>query len=55
VLLSGEHPFGETYNRESNIVKGEAVNLAQLDILGEEGWEAKALIERLLAMDPANR
>jgi serine/threonine-protein kinase/endoribonuclease IRE1 len=55
VLMSGEHPFGETYNRESNIVKGEAVNMSQLDILGEEGWEAKELIGRLLEMDPEDR
>ena len=55
VLMSGEHPYGEVYDRESNIVKGEAVNMSQLDILGEEGWEAKELIGRMLAMDPESR
>ncbi|RXK38342.1 IRE protein kinase [Tremella mesenterica] len=55
VLMSGEHPYGETYNRESNIVKGEIVNLPMLDILGEEGWEAKALITALLSMNPETR
>lgn len=55
VLMSGEHPFGEVYDRESNIVKGEAVNMGQLDILGEEGWEAKDLIGRILSMDPTDR
>ncbi|WVQ78180.1 hypothetical protein IAT38_000263 [Cryptococcus sp. DSM 104549] len=55
VLMSGEHPFGETYNRESNIVKGEAVNMGMLDILGEEGEEAKELVGRLLDCEPGNR
>ncbi|KAK4684512.1 serine/threonine-protein kinase/endoribonuclease IRE1, partial [Tremellales sp. Uapishka_1] len=55
VLMSGQHPFGETYNRESNIVKGDAVGLESLDILGEEGWEAKELIGRLLSKDPEDR
>ncbi|ODO11569.1 hypothetical protein I350_00350 [Cryptococcus amylolentus CBS 6273] len=55
VLLSGEHPFGETYNRESNIVKGEAVNIDMLDILGEEREEAKDLIGRMLSMEPGER
>ncbi|KAL7422169.1 bifunctional endoribonuclease/protein kinase ire1 [Cryptotrichosporon argae] len=55
VLLSGEHPYGETYNRESNIVKGDAVNLGMLDVLGEEGVEAKELIGRMLHADPNER
>ncbi|KAK8869908.1 hypothetical protein IAR55_000476 [Kwoniella newhampshirensis] len=55
VLMSGEHPFGETYYREGNIVKGEAVNMGMLDVLGEEGEEAKDLIGRLLSMDPGDR
>ena len=55
VLMSGKHPFGEVYDRESNIVKGEAVYMGQLDILGEEGWDAKDLIGRLLSMTPADR
>ncbi len=55
VLMSGEHPFGAVYDRESNIVKGEVVNMSQLDILGEEGWEAKNLIGRMLSTDPMMR
>ena len=55
VLMSGQHPYGEVYDRESNIVKGDAVNMSLLDILGEEGVEAKELIGDLLSMDPANR
>ena len=55
VLMGGEHPFGEIYDRESNIVKGDVVNMGQLEVLGEEGWEAKDLIGRLLAMNPTRR
>ncbi|WWC85381.1 uncharacterized protein L201_000244 [Kwoniella dendrophila CBS 6074] len=55
VLMSGEHPYGETYNRESNIVKGDLVNIENLNVLGEEGEEAKELISKLLNMDPTQR
>ncbi|WWC69578.1 uncharacterized protein I206_103521 [Kwoniella pini CBS 10737] len=55
VLMSGEHPYGETYNRESNIVKGDMVNMENLSILGEEGEEAKELIGRLLSLEPGSR
>lgn len=53
--MSGEHPFGQVYDRESNIVKGDVVGMSNLDVLGEDGYEAKDLIARLLAMDPAAR
>jgi serine/threonine-protein kinase/endoribonuclease IRE1 len=55
VLMGGQHPYGEVYDRESNIVKGEIVNLASLDILGEEGYEAKNLVGTMLSMKPASR
>lgn len=55
VLLSGEHPFGETYNRESNIVKGEAVNMGMLSLLGEEREEVEDLVGRLLSSEPDAR
>lgn len=55
VLMSGEHPFGATYDRESNIVKGEVVNMGMLDILGEEGVEAQDMIARLLSLDQFTR
>jgi serine/threonine-protein kinase/endoribonuclease IRE1 len=55
VLMGGEHPYGEAYDRESNIVKGEAVNINRLEILGEEGWEARQLIDQLLNEDPKMR
>lgn len=55
VLMSGDHPFGETYDRESNIVKGEVVNMGMLGILGEEGVELQDLVGRLLSLDQAVR
>jgi serine/threonine-protein kinase/endoribonuclease IRE1 len=55
VLTSGTHPFGETYDRESHIVKGDMVNIKMLEVLGEEGVEARDLITGLLSMDPALR
>lgn len=55
VLMHGEHPYGETYNREANIVKGDAVYMDKLSILGEEGVEAQHLINRLLSSDPSER
>lgn len=55
VLLSGEHPFGETYNRESNIVKGEAVNMGMLSLLGEEREEVEDLVKMLLSTEPDAR
>lgn len=55
ILMSGQHPFGEVYDRESNIVKGDIVNMGSLDILGEEGVEAGELIGRMLSTDPGER
>jgi serine/threonine-protein kinase/endoribonuclease IRE1 len=55
ILMSGQHPYGEVYDRESNIVKGEIVNMGSLDVLGEEGVEAAELIGRMLTTDPAGR
>lgn len=55
VLMGGEHPYGEAYDRESNIVKGEAVNMDRLEVLGEEGWEVRQLIGRLLDREPKAR
>lgn len=53
--MSGSHPYGEVYDRESNIVKGDIVNIAMLDVLGEEGVEAGELIGRMLRTDPGER
>ncbi|CAG7850156.1 Serine/threonine-protein kinase/endoribonuclease IRE1 AltName: Full=Endoplasmic reticulum-to-nucleus signaling 1; Includes: RecName: Full=Serine/threonine-protein kinase; Includes: RecName: Full=Endoribonuclease; Flags: Precursor [Serendipita indica DSM 11827] len=54
VLVNGEHPFGERYIREVNILKGE-MNLSGLEKFGEEGVEAEHLIEWMLEQDPKAR
>ncbi|KAJ3058290.1 bifunctional endoribonuclease/protein kinase ire1, partial [Quaeritorhiza haematococci] len=51
VLTSGEHPFGDRFSREINILKGN-FRLDKLDGLGVEGVEAKDLIRRMVAKDP---
>ena len=50
VLSNGEHPFGDRYSREVNILKGQ-YNLDALDGLGEEGVIAKYLLERMIQRD----
>ncbi|ORX39751.1 hypothetical protein BD324DRAFT_614856 [Kockovaella imperatae] len=55
LLRNGEHPYGEAYDRESNIVRGDVVNMGHLDELWEEGVEAKELIGRMLSLDPSQR
>lgn len=53
-LVNGEHPFGERYTREVNILKGN-MNLEGLGTFGEEGVEASNLIEWMLEQDPKSR
>ena len=53
-LTGGEHPFGDRYERESNILKN-LRNLTWLERLGEEGMEADDLIGKMLDMDPKTR
>lgn len=53
-LTGGDHPFGGPYERDSNIVKDNK-DLTWLAKLGEEGEEAKDLIEKMLASDPRAR
>ncbi|KIM27925.1 hypothetical protein M408DRAFT_329839 [Serendipita vermifera MAFF 305830] len=53
-LVNGEHPFGEKYTREVNILKGN-MNLEGLDRFGEEGVEACNLIEWMLEQEPKSR
>lgn len=53
-LVSGEHPFGEKYIREVNILKGD-MDLKALERFGEEGVEAIDLIESMLEQEPKNR
>jgi serine/threonine-protein kinase/endoribonuclease IRE1 len=54
VLVGGEHPFGEKYIREVNILKGR-FSLEGLEKFGEEGVEAEHLIEWMLEQDPKSR
>ncbi|CAG8528964.1 14687_t:CDS:2, partial [Racocetra persica] len=54
VLTGGDHPFGDRYSREINILKG-VYELNKLDGMGEEGIEAKDLIERMIERDPKKR
>lgn len=54
VLSNGGHPFGDRYERESNILK----NLKCLDGLerfGEEGADAADLIDKMLSPESHNR
>ena len=53
-LTSGDHPFGDKFEREVNILKG-AVSLDALEGMGEEGEEAADLIRRMLAQEPQDR
>ncbi|KAG8809999.1 bifunctional endoribonuclease/protein kinase ire1, partial [Serendipita sp. 399] len=53
-LVGGEHPFGERYIREINILKG-MMDLSGLDRFGEEGAEAGDLLEWMLHSDPKSR
>lgn len=53
-LVNGEHPFGEKYIREINILSGK-FDLTGLEKFGEEGVEAQHLIERMLGQDSKAR
>ncbi|RHZ90011.1 hypothetical protein Glove_9g149 [Diversispora epigaea] len=54
VLSGGDHPFGDRYSREINILKG-VYELNKLDGVGEEGIMARDLIERMIERDPKKR
>ncbi|KAG9302286.1 hypothetical protein G9A89_008777 [Geosiphon pyriformis] len=54
VLSNGDHPFGDRYSREVNILKG-VYELNKLNDMGEEGVEARNLIERMIERDPKKR
>jgi serine/threonine-protein kinase/endoribonuclease IRE1 len=49
VMTGGCHPFGDRYEREINIVRGNITGLDKLDSYGEDGYEAKCLIGKLLS------
>ncbi|ODV89560.1 hypothetical protein CANCADRAFT_140799 [Tortispora caseinolytica NRRL Y-17796] len=54
VLSRGDHPFGNKYLREGNILAND-YNLSALDILVDERYEAHDLIERMISFDPKRR
>ncbi|KAG0257043.1 bifunctional endoribonuclease/protein kinase ire1 [Actinomortierella ambigua] len=54
VLTNGDHPFGDRYSRERNILLNRP-DLSGLDALGTEGIEAKDLIAKMISHDPRDR
>ena len=54
VLSGGDHPFGDRFSRESNILKGDH-SLAKLENMGEDGVEAMDLIERMISNESRSR
>ncbi|KAI7907214.1 uncharacterized protein BX663DRAFT_495206 [Cokeromyces recurvatus] len=54
VLSNGDHPFGNRFGREHNILNSN-YDLSKLDSMGEDGVEAKDLIERMISTDPKSR
>ncbi|PRP86490.1 hypothetical protein PROFUN_05272 [Planoprotostelium fungivorum] len=49
-VITGNHPFGETFHRESNIVKG---NFSEIPL--EEGMECNQLVKWMIQYDPIDR
>ncbi|KAI9491441.1 kinase-like domain-containing protein [Zychaea mexicana] len=54
VLSGGDHPFGDRFSRESNILKGDH-SLVKLESMGEDGVEAMDLISHMISNDPRSR
>lgn len=54
VITSGGHPYGGRYDRDRNIIRDEK-DLSALDSYGEDGFEAKALITKLLSPEAKQR
>ncbi|KAI8393511.1 uncharacterized protein BYT42DRAFT_488608 [Radiomyces spectabilis] len=54
VLSGGEHPFGNRFGRESNILKND-YDLSKLKNMGEDGVEVTDLIERMIHPEPRSR
>lgn len=54
VLTNGDHPFGDRYSRERNILLDQP-DLSGLDALGQEGVEAKDLISKMISHNPSDR
>ncbi|KAG0172317.1 bifunctional endoribonuclease/protein kinase ire1 [Apophysomyces sp. BC1034] len=54
VLSGGDHPFGDRFGREGNILKSD-YDLSKLDNMGEDGVEATDLIESMICAEPRSR
>ncbi|KAB5588723.1 Serine/Threonine-kinase/endoribonuclease Ire1 [Ceratobasidium theobromae] len=54
VLSGGDHPYGDRFERDVNILRNEK-RLGWLERLGEEGMEAMNLIGKMLSPDPKKR
>ncbi|RCH92588.1 bifunctional endoribonuclease/protein kinase ire1, partial [Rhizopus stolonifer] len=54
VLSGGDHPFGNRFGRENNILNND-YDLNKLDSMGEDGVEAKDLVARMISTDPKSR
>ncbi|KAF8752334.1 hypothetical protein RHS01_07903 [Rhizoctonia solani] len=54
VLSGGDHAFGDRFERDVNILRDEK-RLDWLERLGEEGFEAIDLIQKMLSPDPKKR
>jgi serine/threonine-protein kinase/endoribonuclease IRE1 len=54
VMTGGQHPFGDRYSREMNILKGNH-RLDKLDNLDDSPMEAKDLVRRMIAKDHKKR
>ncbi len=48
-LTAGQHPYGDRYEREMNIIRNDKVALGKLDTMGEDGYEAAEILNRLLS------
>ncbi|KAI8083052.1 uncharacterized protein BX664DRAFT_317049 [Halteromyces radiatus] len=54
VLSNGDHPFGNRFGRESNILKGD-YDISKLETMGEDGIEAMDLIDAMISTNPRSR
>ncbi|KAI5848700.1 hypothetical protein DFP73DRAFT_542098 [Morchella snyderi] len=54
ILTQGEHPFGDRWHRELNIISNKS-DLSRLSILGGAGYEARDLISSMIDHNPKKR
>ncbi|KAI8340481.1 kinase-like domain-containing protein [Chlamydoabsidia padenii] len=54
VLSNGDHPFGNRFGRESNILNGD-YDISKLEDMGEDGMEAMDLIDSMINANPRSR